>query len=282
MLPETLKDLKRIVAERLEETTRLEFKRILPESGKNDDLAKDLAAMANAEGGVIIYGVEEDGGRAKELAPFTVTGAPERVAWVASTLDEPLKLSNVFTITDRGKTEGFLIVEIPRSERAPHFYKGFAPVRTGRVITRLTRRQAGELFARSPGFAEEFGLRLSRPGQVRFTLNREGYQYSRSVFDRPAELHTDYVYFLVFENVGESDIFAVDWAWVSDSTSEGVGWVDMRDNPFPVDVMHPGAKVSVRVEPLTPMGATLGRLKVRTVWKDASDQQFEREWPVSW
>ena len=50
-IPENLEDLKRIVQERLEESARLEFKRQLPEPGKNEDLAKDLAAMAKSGAG---------------------------------------------------------------------------------------------------------------------------------------------------------------------------------------------------------------------------------------
>jgi len=57
-IPENLEDLERIVQERIEESARLEFKRQLPEPGQNDDLAKDMAAIANTEGGVIIYGIE--------------------------------------------------------------------------------------------------------------------------------------------------------------------------------------------------------------------------------
>ena len=107
----------------LEETTQLEFKRELPPSGKNDDIAKDIAAMANTEGGVIIYGIEEDNaGRAKALTPLAMPGVGERVTLVAQSLDEGLTLRSVTTIlADGAADEGFLIVEVPpqRASAAP-------------------------------------------------------------------------------------------------------------------------------------------------------------------
>lgn len=95
VVPASVGDLARIVTERLEENTRLEFKRQVPESGKNDHLAKDVAAMANSDGGVIVYGIEEDeAGRAKALAPINLKGAAERVILIAQTFDEPLTVKN--------------------------------------------------------------------------------------------------------------------------------------------------------------------------------------------
>jgi len=48
--------------------------------------------MANTDGGVIVYGIEQDKWAGKELRPFTVSGAGERVTLVAqSRLDEPLQ-----------------------------------------------------------------------------------------------------------------------------------------------------------------------------------------------
>ena len=165
-VPKNLEDLKRIVEQRLEETARLEFKRQLPEPGKNDDMAKDLAAMANTEGGVIIYGIDEDDmGRAKELRPFPVSDAGERVTLVAQNIpDEPVTLGSVRPIAlEDGGTLGFLVVEVPRSDRAPHFCQGAAWGRTAKSNAPLTRRRVGELFAHSSGFAGEFGVVVGPP-----------------------------------------------------------------------------------------------------------------------
>ena len=285
MLPTTLDDLKRIVTEKLEETTHLEFKRELPEPGKNDSLARSLATLANTEGGVIIYGIVEEDGRATALAPIDLKDAPERVGLVAQSVDEPVRLTNLLTIeAEGGHGKGFLVVEVPSSERAPHLYKGAALGGAGRVTVPLSRRQVGEIFARSSGFAQEFGLRLGRPGQILLTLVREPYQESHSAFGKAPEVHTGYRYDLVIENVGETDVFDVDWEWVfgSDDTRPE----QVFRNPFPIDVMHPGGKASVHVLPPTyHINDEWGKqstLKVRTVWRDGAGNQSDRTWPISW
>jgi hypothetical protein len=278
LIPETLDDLKAIVAERIDENERLEFKRQLPESSKNEDLAKDLAIMANTEGGVIVYGIEEEDGKAKALAPLDIKGTPERIALISKTLDEPLTLGRVFTIeADDGGGKGFLVVEVPQSERAPHLYKGLAQGRAGRATAPLTRRQVGDLFARSPGFAEEFGLRVTRPGCVLLRLVREAYQESRKSFGEQ-QLRTEHRHDLVFENAGESDIFDVNWEWIKDPDYE---LMEPLENPFPVPVMHPRQTVPVRVHPPM-MGQGSVPLTVRTVWSDAGGEQHERTWPITW
>ncbi len=276
LIPTTLDEIKRIVTERLEETTRLEFKRNLPESGKGGDLAKDLAAMANAEGGGIIYGIDEDGGRAKNLAPFPVGDTADRVRLIAQTLDEPLNLSHVSTIPDGDKGEGYLVVEVPRSDRAPHFYKGVAWVRVGTVTAPLTRRQAGELFARSHGFAEEFGLIVGRPGRLAVTLLRESHQET----DMSGRLRTQTDFALLFENDGEADIFDADWEWVGVSAEDKERLPQTyQELPFPIDVLPAGARM--RVGLLMGFGDA-SNLRIRTSWRDAAGPAQEHFWPVVW
>ncbi len=275
-VPKTLDDLRRIVKERLEETTWLEFKRQLPGSGNNNDIAKDLAAFANAEGGVIIYGIEEDNaGRAKALTPFPISGVGERVTLVAQRLDETLALRSVTTVlADGAADEGFVIVEVPPSERAPHLFRGLALGRTSKGNAPLTRRQTGELFARSPGFAEEFGLTASKPGRVAVALQTESYQES-SGFD--GGIGTSWDYYLAFENDGDDDVFEAAWEWIT--PEKGKDPPTTIENPFPIDVLPPGARARVRVS--IGINDTLN-CKVRTRWQDKSGKQHEQTWPITW
>lgn len=274
-VPKSLDDLRRIVKERLEETIQLEFKRELPPSGKNDDLAKDVAAMANAQGGVIVYGIDEDDtGRAKGLQPFPIAGVAERVTLVAQTLDQALTLSNVDTILAHdSKDNGFLVVEIETSGRAPHFLKGMALGRTAKGNVPLTRRQVGELFARSPGFAQEFGLTLARPGRVKATHVPEAYQES----DQNGRLRTHHRYYLVFENDGEAEVHDAGWEWVTSEGEERLPAV--FENQFPVSVLAPGARIRIQ------LAHTLGTardLQVRTRWMDKQGRENQQVWPLSW
>ncbi len=276
-IPENLEDLKRIVQERLEESARLEFKRQLPEPGKNEDLAKDLAAMANTEGGVIVYGMEQDNmGRAKTLRPFAVSGAAERVTLVAqSSLDEPLTLGSVRSIISEDQRDlGFLVVEVPRSARTPHFFQGAAWRRTSKGNTPLTRRRIGELFARSPGFAEEFGLAVGRPSRGFAKALSEPYQET----DWNGRLQTREHHYLVFENDGEADVLDAMWEWVTANGPESLVPSALED-PFPLELLQPGVQVRVQVH--RAMGEP-SNLKVRTRWRDKDGKQREQTWPVTW
>jgi hypothetical protein len=276
-VPKNLEDLKRMVEQRLEETARLEFKRQLPEAGKNDDLAKDLAAMANTEGGVIIYGIEQDDmGRAKELRPFVIQGVGERITLVAqSCLDEPLTLASVHSIaSEERESLGFLVVEVPQSDRAPHFHQGAAWGRTAKGNAPLTRRRIGELFARSPGFAQEFGVAVGRPGRVLAKQVAESYQET----DVRGRLRTNRRYYLVFENDGDTDVFDVTWEWVP-AGAEEAQLPSVLENPFPLERLQAG--LSVRIQVVHSVGEP-GDLKVRTRWWDTGGKAHDQTWPITY
>lgn len=274
----TFADLKAMVEERLEETIRLEFKRELPDTGKNDDLARMIASMANSDGGIIVYGIEEDGdGRASVLLPFDVSKATERVILVArSVLDEPLSLSSVYSIEDETNPErGYLVVDIPKSERAPHLIDGRAWGRTAKTTVGLSRRQMGELFARSPGFAQEFGLVVGKPGRIYVKAVSEAYQESGPF--NPNEIRTRHDHFLFFENDGDTDALDVSWEFVADPGKEE-NMPEVREDSFPLEVMPAGAQVRVRVFIPFDRQST----SVRTRWRDLAGNLHERIWPTTW
>ncbi len=267
-VPKTVDDLHNMVREQLHETTHLEFKRHLPEPGKNDDLAKDICAFANTEGGAIVYGVEEHEGRAKSLSPFSLSGAAERVSLVAqNSLDGPLTRASITAIPSGTEDNGgYLVVEVARSERAPHFVQGTAWGRTARGNTRLTRRRIGELFARSVGFAEEFGLLVGRPGRVFVKTGAE---------QRVGSTTKDY--FLVFVNDGDSEVNDADWEW--DITETSLASLNVLNNPFPIQSFPAGLSVRVRV---TRTMGTSDYLVVKTSWHDKSGITRGQEWPITW
>lgn len=238
--PATKEDLKNLVREGVEETRRVEFKRELPPAGKNRDLARIIAAMANSEGGTLVYGVEEDDtGRADALHPIDLESAPERVNQVArSSIDEPVDLVDTATIEERdGK--GYLVVTVPESERAPHFVNGSVWGRTTKGNARLSRREVGELFADSDGFAAEFGLSATKPGRVVVRTERE-VRYSGR---RPSR-----IYYLVFKNDGESDVEDVSYELEHredrDSSRE---LPDPLNDPFPVPTLAAGQEIRFQI-----------------------------------
>ena len=66
------------VSKAIEETDSLDWKAALPEKGP--EFAKDVAAMANSGGGLIVYGVKEVDGQSRPQESFAVsrTGAIAR------------------------------------------------------------------------------------------------------------------------------------------------------------------------------------------------------------
>jgi len=255
--PLTADDIQRIVTERIQETESLDFKRQLPDSGKNDDLAKAIAALANTAGGVLIYGIAEDAdSRAEALAPVELRGCTERIALVAGTLDEPVKPTSIYTV-QQAPGYGYVVVDIPLSNRAPHFHNGVAYGRTPKTTTTLSRRQIGELFARSEGFIDEFRLRLMKPGRLLVRGARDG-KNTR----------------VRFTNDGESDITDVDWTNYKDC---GLGITIITGWPFPVAVLRPGQEVSQHVDVF--LGA--GPFSVRAFWRDSASQEHTEEWRVT-
>ena len=60
--PRTLQDLKNMIKNQIQENIHLDYKRSSALSLQNNhkEIAKDVSAFANSDGGCIIYGIEED------------------------------------------------------------------------------------------------------------------------------------------------------------------------------------------------------------------------------
>lgn len=99
----------------LGETTTVQFKRTLENREK---LAAELCAFANTQGGVILFGVEDDGA-VSGLAPEEVRRLNSDIATVAADrIREPLyPTSEVVTV--QGKN--VLLVRVAESDSKPHF-----------------------------------------------------------------------------------------------------------------------------------------------------------------
>lgn len=62
IVPKNLEDIRRMIADGVEENISLDYKAaeaLQNTDGKKKEIAKDVSAMANAAGGVIIYGIKE-------------------------------------------------------------------------------------------------------------------------------------------------------------------------------------------------------------------------------
>jgi hypothetical protein len=123
--------LEALVTSGARETRHLEFKRDLPnfgatgkkspEDGRREFL-KDISAMANAGGGDIIYGLDEDDHRASELVGVVDSGRVSTLLQLEQILDNGLepRVNRRATWVDSGDGRVAMVYRIPFSFQAPH------------------------------------------------------------------------------------------------------------------------------------------------------------------
>ncbi len=156
--------MEKVVAENLSEKRDLDFKIGLynsNDSNVNDEIAKDLCAMANSGGGWIICGVRTDSVTdcAMELTPFSVDKNSEinlhRVA--RSSVQPPLMDIKIHPI--KSPDERYIYaIEIPVTEVSPHLclykkgndkYPFYAPIRNGASTIGLTEPELRRMYRES-------------------------------------------------------------------------------------------------------------------------------------
>lgn len=142
----------------LEETASFDAKADLPSPKKNADLAVDVAAMST-DGGVLLYGVAEDGNEVPTiLRPIALAGVGDRIGNIVATSIAEVPYIDVrpYPLAD-DPTRGYVAVIVPQSARAPHqvivggdlrFYgrgaKGNRRLTEGDVARLYQRRQQWE------------------------------------------------------------------------------------------------------------------------------------------
>jgi len=130
----TFHDARAVVAlctEHAEETLHLEFKVLKDDSGSvilKDDrrvLGKALSGFANAEGGVLVIGVETDRPDGVDRAAKPQLARDARrlrdrlLAWLPDALAPPLPGLTAHAVLG-DDASGFVVIEVPRSDARPH------------------------------------------------------------------------------------------------------------------------------------------------------------------
>lgn len=149
--------------ERWPESQTLDFKRELPgldARGRNEFL-KDVCAMANADGGDLVYGVAEESGAAREPVPIVGQSADEVLRRLTQIIDAGLEPRvNGIAMKDVPFADGgfALVVRVPASFEAPHRYRLESHtrfvLRNGTVNSDMTYDQLRSAFDRSATLAE--------------------------------------------------------------------------------------------------------------------------------
>jgi len=123
-------DIQRLIDLQVQEGPHLDFKRELPLNWNNDakqELLADATAFANASGGDIVYGVEEnDAAEAISIYPISIESIDtevRRIQDLLMTLSEPrlpgVQVHPVEVLI--GETRGYvLIIRVPSSWASPH------------------------------------------------------------------------------------------------------------------------------------------------------------------
>lgn len=122
----TVEDLKSLIDNEIEESTELEYKSsFATENPKwREELAKDVSAMANANGGTIIYGIREKDGNnghsiPSELLPIPYTiMSKDKLSQLLSSNIQPVIDNVEITIIANNDNSGFFVVQIPQSDTA--------------------------------------------------------------------------------------------------------------------------------------------------------------------
>jgi hypothetical protein len=121
-------DIQALIHEQREEDLRLEYKKsdaLSKTEGKKTEISKDVSAMANSAGGVIIYGIDE---QTKSNGPIQLDGGidPDEISteWLEQVIDSRIQRRidgiNVRPLKMVRTGRFVYVVWVPQSNRAPH------------------------------------------------------------------------------------------------------------------------------------------------------------------
>ena len=124
----TLEDIESLIKNEVEESLYLDYKeaRALSKTDKARlDITKDVSSFANSDGGIIVYGVSEQGAKPKEVTP--IDGSEFAKEWLENIIQQiqpRIDGIKIFPIRIEGDIErSIYVVQIPRSANAPHMAK---------------------------------------------------------------------------------------------------------------------------------------------------------------
>lgn len=114
-----------LISKEVEESLKVEFKRSESIADRKE-MSKDISAMANSAGGVIIYGIEEDNHRASSKS--FINGQEFSKEWLENVIDSNIyrKVEGliIHPIRVDGKIEkSIYVIEVPESQDSPHMAK---------------------------------------------------------------------------------------------------------------------------------------------------------------
>jgi hypothetical protein len=143
--PESWNEVELLIGQ-AEESPNLDFKREVTRNGR--ELAKDIAAMT-VDGGVLIYGIDEQGagGTAGSIVKVGLKGQEERIRQVAASTIHPAPGLEILLLRETaGDAEGVIVVAVAPSPLAPHEVDGRFPRRDGTTTKFLSEPEIDRLY----------------------------------------------------------------------------------------------------------------------------------------
>lgn len=133
IVPKTIVELKQLITDGIEESQQLEYKAAAALTNRtlHKDIAKDVSAMANASGGVIIYGVKEHNSTDKKHLPEAITPikrdefSKERLEQIINSNISPKIEGITIHPIVLSESEVAYAVEIPQSQTAHQSMKDY-------------------------------------------------------------------------------------------------------------------------------------------------------------
>ena len=122
----TIEDIKQLITNEVEENIHLDYKAagsLSKEPKKKEEIAKDVSAFANSDGGIIVYGIEEKEHKASSIS--YIDGNIYTKEWLEQVVQDNIQRRIddliIFPIREDGDIlKTIYIVKIPRSYNAPH------------------------------------------------------------------------------------------------------------------------------------------------------------------
>ena len=112
--------IRNAIAARVPENDDLDFKR--EHHDDLDELAKDVAALANNVGGVLVLGVADDKAQASMANAVDISDPKRRhiITVIGSRIRPFVQGVQIHAIPTARRGYGFLLIIVPRSSEAPH------------------------------------------------------------------------------------------------------------------------------------------------------------------
>lgn len=122
----TIEQLQFLIDNRINESTTLEYKSSFAKQKKEwkEELAKDVSAMANSNGGTIIYGIREKNGANGHSIPEKLIAIPnsemskDQLSQLLSSNIQPVIEGLEITYIPQDDSSGFYIINVPKSNTA--------------------------------------------------------------------------------------------------------------------------------------------------------------------